>query len=346
MNQTEVTKEGLKHERPEREATTGVVAGRKQRRDTMVPPAKFQSYYGKPVINKPVWASPDIPGYLFLGGLAGASSLLGAGGQLTKRRGLARVSKAAAAAAGGLSLVALVHDLGRPARFLNMLRVFKVTSPMSVGSWLLSAYVPAAGLAALSEMTGTVPLLGTAASCGAAVLGPAVASYTAALISNTAVPAWHEGHKTMPFVFVASGASAAGGLAMAAAPLAESGPARRLGLAGGAVELVLTKAMEHEMHPAVRKSYHEGKAKWLIRAAEALTAAGVLGGFAAGRRSRLGAGISGACLVAGSACTRFGIFWAGEASALDPQATLTPQRERFEEKIGFEKGAEVEELRG
>lgn len=333
MNESSVTKEGLKHERPEREATTGVVSGRKKaRQGMMVEPAKFQSYYGKPVINKPVWASPDIPGYLFLGGLAGASSLLGAGAHLSRRRGLARVSKSGAAAAGGLSLVALVHDLGRPKRFLNMLRVFKPTSPMSVGSWILAAYVPAAGVAAISELTGAAGALGTLATVGAASLGPAVAAYTAALISNTAVPAWHEGHKTMPFLFVASAASAGGGLGLAAAPLSENAPALRMGVLGASAEMVLTKVMEHQVNEEARKSYHEGKAKWFLHAAEALTAVGVVGAVLTGRKSRLGALVSGAALVAGSACTRFGLFWAGEGSALNPAATVTPQRQRLEKR--------------
>lgn len=75
----------------------------------------------------------------------GTASLLGAGAQLTGRPGLERSTKIGAVAAGVLSLAGLVHDLGRPSPFLHMLRVFKVTSPMSVGSWLLAGYVPLAG---------------------------------------------------------------------------------------------------------------------------------------------------------------------------------------------------------
>ena len=132
----------------------------------MVPPAEFASYYGRPILNAPVWRSPDIPGYLFLGGLAGGSSLLAAGAQLTGRPALARASKAAAAGAVCLGLAGLVHDLGRPARLVNMLRVFKVTSPMSVGSWILSGYVPAAGAAAACALTGRLPRAGAAATAG------------------------------------------------------------------------------------------------------------------------------------------------------------------------------------
>src|SRR5919201_6121003 len=224
MSETEVTGDGQRGIRPSGQAYPGSNAGRRWGRrrrgeQPMVPEAQFTSYYGKPVINRPVWhAAPDIPGYLFLGGLAGASSLLGAGAQLTGRPLLARAAKAGAFGAGCLSIVALVHDLGRPARFLHMLRVFKVSSPMNVGSWLLSAYVPATGVAAVSALTGRVPRLGAAATAGAALLGPAVAAYTGALISDTAVPAWHDGYPEMPFVFVGSAASAAGGLGLLAAP--------------------------------------------------------------------------------------------------------------------------------
>jgi len=138
VSDAEVTREGLRGVHPGRNATPGTDTvpgtesgrrrrGRAGRRDRpgrraeqpMVPPAEFASYYGKPILNAPVWRSPDIPGYLFLGGLAGGSSLMAAGAQLTGRPGLARVSKAAAAGAICLGLAGLVADLGRPVRLLE-----------------------------------------------------------------------------------------------------------------------------------------------------------------------------------------------------------------------------------
>ena len=171
----------------------------------MVPRAEFRSYYGRPIIKEPVWKEPDVPGYLFFGGLAGASSVLAAAAQLTGRPGLARAAKTAALGGISLSTAFLINDLGRPARFHHMLRVFKLSSPMSVGSWLLSAYGPAAGAAALSDVTGILPAAGTAATAGAALLGPAVTTYTAVLLCDTAVPAWHEAHREMPYVFARLG---------------------------------------------------------------------------------------------------------------------------------------------
>ncbi len=339
MSQSDVTREGIRGEHPDREAPTGVnVPGRGQGRrrrgrraeQLMVPDAEFTSYYGKPVINPPVWSVPDIPGYLFLGGLAGLSSVLGAGAQLTGRPVLAKATKIAAVGGGALSVVALIHDLGRPLRFLNMLRVFKVTSPMSVGSWLLSAYVPVAGVAAASAVTGRVPRLGTLATAGAATLGPGVAAYTAALLSDTAVPAWHDGHAEMPFVFVGSGATAAGGLGLLAAPLAESGPARNLALFGIGVELAAFERMNKRIG-MVAEAYKTGKAEKYVRAGEILSVVGALGALV-GRRSRIISALSGAALLAASASTRWGIFHAGMISAKDPKYTVVPQRQRIRDR--------------
>ncbi|MGW4601638.1 NrfD/PsrC family molybdoenzyme membrane anchor subunit, partial [Streptomyces sp. NPDC004457] len=175
MSESDVTRDGVRHARPDREAPTGVRAGRRRRRrgrgeQPMVPDAEFSSYYGRPVLRKPTWKPLDIAGYLYLGGLAGASSLLAAGAGVTGRPALGRVAKLGAAGGITLSLAALVHDLGRPARFLNMLRVFKPTSPMSVGSWILSGYAPLALAAAATEVSGRYRLVGSAATAGAAVL--------------------------------------------------------------------------------------------------------------------------------------------------------------------------------
>ncbi|HVV08305.1 NrfD/PsrC family molybdoenzyme membrane anchor subunit [Amycolatopsis sp.] len=320
--------------RPGREALTGVATGRKRRRgeQPMVPDAKFTSYYGKPVINGPVWQAPDIPGYLFLGGLAGASSLLGAGAQATGRPAIAAISKTGAFGAVSLSLVALVHDLGRPARFLNMLRVLKVTSPMSVGSWLLTAYGPLAGAAAFSAVTGRFRRIGTAATAGSTVLGPAVAAYTAALLSDTAVPAWHDGHRELPYVFVGSGATAAGGLALLAAPTTESGPARTFAVFGVALENGAFKLMERRMG-MVAEPYRTGRGGKYVHAAEILSAAGAAGALLA-RRNHLLRRLSGAALVAASAALRWGVFHAGKDSAADPKYTIVPQRHRADARAG------------
>jgi Polysulphide reductase, NrfD len=338
LSQHTVTRDGVQGVRPGREALTGVHAGRPARgngrrrgrrgEQPMVPPAEFTSYYGQPVLNQPTWKAPDIPGYLFLGGLAGAGSLLAAGAQLTGRPELARVAKAGSFGAVGLSMAALVHDLGRPTRFLNMLRVFKVTSPMSVGSWLLAGYVPAAGVAVLTALSGRLPRIGAAATAGSALLGPAVAAYTGALIADTAVPAWHDGYPEMPFIFVGSGAMAAGGFGMLAAPLEQSAPARNMAILGLVTEASMFERMTHRIG-MVAEPYRSGRGGWYIKAGQVLSVLG-LAGAALGRRSRGISTLSGAAFAAASAATRWGVFNAGLASAGDPRYTIVPQRARRE----------------
>jgi hypothetical protein len=113
MSRADVTRDGQRGIRPGRDARTW------SHRDGGRPPGAPQdhpggSYYGRPIINPPVWQELDIAGYLFAGGLAGASSILAAGGDLSGRPRLARRCRLGASAAIGVSLVALVHDLGRP----------------------------------------------------------------------------------------------------------------------------------------------------------------------------------------------------------------------------------------
>jgi formate-dependent nitrite reductase membrane component NrfD len=286
------------------------------------------------VIKASVWREPEVPGYLFLGGLAGASSVLALSAQTCGHRELARNAKVAAVGAIGGSAAALIADLGRPARFLNMLRVFKTSSPMSVGSWLLAGYGPLAGAAAASAVTGWLPRGGAAATAGAAALGAGIATYTAALVCDTAVPAWHEGHREMPYVFAGSAASAAGGLAMLTAPPGQQGHAVTFAMLGAATELTAKQLLVKRLGETARP-YHEGRPGKLMRVAEALTGAALAGGMLS-RRSRSVSGplirASGLALVAASAVTRFGIFEAGQVSARDPSYTVRPQRERLQDR--------------
>ncbi|NEE02050.1 polysulfide reductase NrfD [Phytoactinopolyspora halotolerans] len=290
----------------------------------MVPRAEFQSYYGRPVIKPPTWKTPDVPAYFFLGGLAGASSAMATLAEIGGRPRLVRIGTLAAGlgAAGGTA--ALIHDLGRPERFLNMLRVFKPTSPLSMGSWLLASFGTLSGAAAASTVTGLLPRAGTAARAGAAVLSPVMMTYTAVLVADTAVPIWHDGHRELPFVFAGGSLTSGGGLGMVCAPPKDSGPARAMAVAGAGLELVAEQRMSSRLG-MVAEPYHRGRSGRWMRAGKLLTAAGALGTLAA-RRSRVASVASGAALLAGALCTRFGVFDAGMVSAKDPKYTVVPQR--------------------
>lgn len=345
-NTSEVTRQGVLGAAPGREALTGqgldTAPGRGRRRrrrggrrgkgeTTVVPDAEFTSYYGRAVLNTPLWKPLNIGGYFFLGGLAGAGSVLAAAAEATRRPVTARGLKVSSTLAIAGSTAALIHDLGRPERFANMLRVLKLTSPMSVGSWLLAAYGPLAGAAAVSDLTGLLPRAGRAATAGAALLGPAVAAYTAVLASDTAVPAWHEGYREMPFVFTGSAAAAAGGMSLLVSPAHERGPGRGVAVIGVLVETTAVKAMESRLG-MIAETYRTGTAGRYMRASQALSAAGAIAAALPARRSRTAAALSGAALLAASACTRLGVFHAGRQSATDPKYTVVPQRERLRQR--------------
>ena len=305
--------------------------------ESMVGDADFRSYYGRPVIKPPVWKTPDVPAYLFLGGAAGSSALLGAFAELTRRPALARAAHLTAGAGALTSVAFLVHDLGRPERFLNMLRVFKPTSPLSVGSWILAPFSALATATAGAQMLGRFPMVRTFAAAGAAVLGGPMTTYTAALIADTAVPSWHDAHRELPFVFAGSALAAGGGITAACTPVGESGPARKVAVAGGAIELATMHRVEHRLG-LVGEPYRTGRAGRFLRAARACTVTGTALTLASGRR-RMPAMAGGALLAAGSALTRFGIFEAGTASARDPRYTVEPQRARAADRDAAAVGA-------
>jgi formate-dependent nitrite reductase membrane component NrfD len=325
-----VTREGPQNVRPGREARTwSGTGGERDRSGRDDHPG--DSYYGNSIINPPTWAESNIAGYLFAGGLAGGSSILAAGADLTGRPVLARRARVCATGAISVSLVALVHDLGRPERFLHMLRVFKPSSPMSVGVWILFFYGPLAAGSATSDVLGLAPRTGRAAGVGAGLLGAGVSSYTAALIADTAVPAWHEAHRELPFLFVGSAAAASGGFALVAAPLSENEPARRMAALGAIAELAASELMNRRLG-MVAEALQAGTAGRRLRAAKVLTAAGALTAATLAGRSRTAAVGAGAALLAGSALTRFGIFAGGMESARDPKYTVEPQRARLHDR--------------
>jgi hypothetical protein len=93
-------------------------------------------------------------------------------------------------------LACLVLDLGDPLRFHHMLRVFKPSSPMSLGTWCLTVYsLPLTVAAALSLLPSEWPALEWARKAAVIVgLLPALgsAAYKGVLLSTNAQPGWRE----------------------------------------------------------------------------------------------------------------------------------------------------------
>lgn len=310
---------------------------RETRERTAVPSADFRSYYGRPVLKPPAWEW-GIPAYLFAGGLSAGAAVLGAGADLTGRPALRRVGRLGALGALAASTYLLVGDLGRPARFLYMLRAAKPSSPMSIGTWILASYGPGTALAGMAELLpgwlrerlpGRLLCAATRpAGLASAAIAPALASYTAVLLSQTAVPAWNEAHRRLPFVFTGSAAASGAGLAMIFAPVHEAGPARKLGIVGAAAELTFSRLVEQGLG-VVGEAYTTGRPHRLRGWSECLTLAGAIGSAVAAPHSRAASAVSGLALLAGSALQRFGVFEAGVESTKDPKYVVVPQRERL-----------------
>ncbi|HWD65006.1 MAG TPA: NrfD/PsrC family molybdoenzyme membrane anchor subunit [Solirubrobacteraceae bacterium] len=291
---------------------------------------KMRSYYGRPVIKEPVW-EPEIATYFFTGGLGGASAVLSLVARMSGNELLARRALFIEAGAEAISPLLLTADLGRPERFLNMLRVFKVTSPMSVGSWVMTFSALSSSGAAALELLELAEPVKLALESLAGLLGPAMATYTAVLIANTAVPVWHDARHSLPPLFAASSAASAGAAAAMVVPPHAAGPARRLAIAGTAVALGLGQKMEKRLG-MVGEPYKSGLPGRLNMAAKVLTAAGAATLAVRGRRSRGAAAAGGALILAGEMSLRWAIFKAGDASARDPKYTVLPQRERADQK--------------
>jgi formate-dependent nitrite reductase membrane component NrfD len=252
------------------------------------PPYQGQTYYGRPAL-KPSHYRWLITSYLFVGGLAGASQVIAAIADLFGRqgdRGVVRGGRYLAFAGALLSPVFLVLDLHTPKRFYNMLRIFRGTSPMSIGSWTLAAFGLFSGLAATgqlledtltrraSTLAGRTPFsmavrlggrvqgslgwagwLARVAGLPAAAAGVVMSCYTGSLLSATSVPLWSAVWRLLPPLFGASAMStgaAATSLAMQAAGASEGAhkSMERIALAASATELALTLACERQWKSA------------------------------------------------------------------------------------------------
>jgi formate-dependent nitrite reductase membrane component NrfD len=281
------------------------------------------AYYGRPILKPPVWKR-EIGWYLFTGGLAGASSAMALLARASGNPVLARRAALVATGAVNVSPALLVKDLGRPERFLNMLRVVKPSSPMNVGSWLLlgSGALTTAGTAL--DVTGVMPRTRSALQAAAGIAGVPLSVYTAVLLGDTANPAWHEARRELPFVFAASSAASAGAAAVLATPAEHAVPARRTMMFGAVGSQIAATHMERRLG-GIAEAYSTGAAGRYRQAARVLDGAGVVLSLAGGRRlRRLGA----ALVLAGAAASRFSVFKAGFQAAEDPRYVLETQRER------------------
>ncbi|MFY0527370.1 NrfD/PsrC family molybdoenzyme membrane anchor subunit [Archangium gephyra] len=294
--------------------------------------AESPSYYGQPVLKEPVWIW-SIPLYFYVGGVAGAASVLGAAADAVggkRLEGLGRRCRWVGTVGDVVSSGLLIYDLGRPERFLNMLRVFRPTSPMSVGSWVLvgSGAMNTASLL-FAGRRGWLGRAGEGAAIGAGLLGLPLAGYTAVLLANTAVPLWQATRKSLPLLFMSSAVAGAGSLMELLPHFRRDEKVLHLFSSVGKVgELMAGVAVQHDASrlEVLERPLKQGPSGTLWKAAKVCTAASLVLGLWPGRTRWMK--VAGALLsTAGALATRFAVFRAGKVSAGDPQATFQPQRE-------------------
>ena len=286
-------------------------------------------YYGQPVVRPPVWTW-EIPIYFFVGGLGGMSAVIALGALLFHHLEVARTAMWVAAIASVLSPVLLILDLGRPHLFINMLRVFKPQSAMSMGAWILAAFgmcgVP--GLIALELQTfhlfaGAVDqILGVTAGIlifGSAIFGMLLATYTGVLIGATTIPAWFLHHRLLPIHFGTAGlGSAAALLELLGHRIA---PLNAIGFFAAAVESLVLIWLSVDKHGTADRAIHEHASGWLIRIGEILN-----GPLALVLRLVGLIPLAAISFLLGALVSRFGWIAVGRVSGCDPEAVFSSQK--------------------
>jgi formate-dependent nitrite reductase membrane component NrfD len=289
-------------------------------------------YYGVPALKAPAWTW-EVPVYFFTGGAAGAATVIAS---VAKMNGadprLIRDARWLAAIGGAISPALLVADLGMPSRFLHMLRVFKIQSPMSVGSWTLvvfsSSAAGAAFLAGLEKKReschGVTRVLENAAEFISLLSGVVLSTYTGVLIGATAIPVWHKNVGLLPVHFATSGMATASAILELRGH--ENAALNSIGLASALGETLVGAAIELCKDPAL-KPLKKGQSGWLTRIGCLLSGPlplvlRLISLGANEERSKKLRKTAAVSSVAGSLVTRFAWMQAGKASAEDPRIPL------------------------
>jgi formate-dependent nitrite reductase membrane component NrfD len=307
---------------------SAVVAAARRMRGGPDPPAEVQG----PVIHEAVWTR-EVPLYFWLGGIASGSSFVALAAELVDDERTAVLARRVTLGAAVPCAPLLVMDLGRPERFLHMMRIFKPRSPMSMGAWCLAAFSSTAGTAVAADLFGR-RRTARALTGATAVLGTYLGSYTGVLLASTAVPVWARSRLFLPPIFVCTAAAtgaAANRLVLAATGTKVGHPSRTaLGtVETGAIatELVLSSLNERRLG-RLGTALDEGRANRLFEFAKWSVRVGLALRFARARVGPWAHHVASLLYLLGGLSFRFAWIEAGRASARDDEAVARMARVR------------------
>lgn len=291
-----------------------------------------RTYYGKPQLKPAPFNNGLVGTYVFLAGLSGAAQLLATILDLLHGRaaqGPVRRGRLLSMLAPTIGTACLIADLHTPKRFYNMLRVFKTTSPMSLGSWLLVTFAAASGVTASLQVVvdrvwwlGWLRWLARLTQLPAALTGAGLSTYTASLFSATSTPSWAAAPKSLAVRYgAASVASAAAAMGLMEGRTLLGRDLDSLAVVALAAELAATLTEEEANH---RAAINVPEEKVLSVGLGAVVPLGLMMAslLFTRRRSRVLTTAASLAVLAGSLAMRISTMAEGDETARRPDISM------------------------
>jgi len=305
------------------------------------------AYRDVPILKAPVWKN-EIAGYFFLGGISAGSALIGSLAELfggERRKKLARTAHYISLATFLPCPLLLIDDLGVPSRFHHMLRIFKPSSPMNLGTWAFTVHGTGATLTVgrMLAYEGKLPVIGflyrllpEGLLVGMGIPGSLLlAGYTGVLLGTTSIPVWYTSPLLGALFMSSSMSTGAAAIGLASSLFKHGSPSdeevlSKLGAVLGGSELALLVGYVATSGPAIKPLLTGSPGKLMAAAVFAVLTSTLLDviSAASGKHSRPSKLAAPLLSLAGGALLRWAVVRAGRASALDREGTLEAMKPR------------------